>query len=291
MKRILTILLCLPTLASAADTYTIKLKKRDQGDTLAVETEEKASANFIFLGPDGKEVNKVNDQTTTIAKYREAVMEKPAGKRPSKLKRTYDQASIGTMNLPYHGKTIVIQKVGEAFKFVMDGKELKGDDAGPLPKEFSDPNKAPDDGEKNFLPKKPVAVGDTWSPDIAETFKGAFEDGGTGLFDLTKASAQGKLVKVYQKEKLTFGVLEINLSAPLKTVPGFNFPCDAGALFTLKMTLDVCIDGKEETGTLKAEMKLSGMARTLDGKGKETGGKLKFEIAAVTTDSKLQYFP
>jgi hypothetical protein len=80
--------------------------------------------------------------------------------------------------------------------------------------------------------------------------------------DMDKASGTGKLLKAYMKDGKQFGEVLFKLDIPLKAIgkgpQQIKFADGAKANFEL--TLDACIDGTSEAGTMKMKMKMAGNA-------------------------------
>jgi len=258
-----------PGLLAAQEKFDVKLKKREKGDSVTVAYEEKTTNAFTVTGPDGKALEKKNQQAVESAKYREDILEKEAGKRATKLKRTYEKASVAidgkAEEFEHVGKAVTIERKGAAYSFTLDdGKALMGKGAALLSKEFSKKGES-DDIDQKVLPKKPVAVGDTWDVNVKEFLTELGGEDTGKAFDLDKAKGTGKLAKAYKKGGKQFGVLEVDVSTPLLSLPRTEFKCEPGSKFTLKLSLDVCIDGSAEAGNLKGELKFVGTSKVNQG--------------------------
>jgi hypothetical protein len=276
-----------PGLLAAEEKFDIKLKKRQKGDAVTVAYEEKTTNAMTVTGPDGKVVEKKNQQMLEAARFREDVLEKEPGKRPTRLKRTYEKASVTldgkAEDFEYSGKAVTIEKAAGGYTFTLDGgKVLKGKAAGLLAKEFTGKKSDSDDVEEKVLPKKPVAVGDTWDINVKEFLKELSGEDEVKAFDLDKAKGAGKLAKAYKRGDQQFGVLEIDLTTPLVALPGTEFKCESGSKFNLKLTLDVCIDGSAEAGNMKGDLKFAGKAKGSQG-GMDFG--LEFDVSVNRNDT------
>jgi hypothetical protein len=261
--------LLVPALLTAQEKFDVKLKKRDKGEAVIVAYEEKTTNAFTVTGPDGKAIEKKNQQAVESAKYREDILEKEAGKKPTKLKRTYEKASVTidgkAEEFEHVGKIVTIERKGKDYTFTLDGgKVLSGKSAALLTKEFGKKGES-DDIDQKVLPKKPVAVGDTWDVNVKEFLSDLGGEDTGKAFDLDKAKGTGKLAKAYKKGDKQFGVLEVELTTPLLALPGTEFKCEPGSKFTLKLSLDVCIDGSAEAGNLKGELKFVGTSKVKQG--------------------------
>jgi hypothetical protein len=260
-----------PAAARADEAYAIKIKEPAKGDVSQVDSTDKTdsqtklldAAGKLFADPNGKAVLDKAETTEKAAAYRETVLDKEPGKRrATRLERHYDkaQATAGgkAKDLPYQGKTVVIEKKEGKYHFrIKDGAELEGDDAKQLDEEF---NKDPDeefDLQKAVLPGKAVAVNGTWKLDMGPLVA-SFARATKMQIDADKAEGSGKLVKVYDKDGARFGVMELHLDLPLKEMgEGKNkLALEAGSKWTMDITLDGCIDGSRLDGTRKSVSKI-----------------------------------
>lgn len=275
--------------AHAQEKYTIKPRNDQQGDKTTIVREEKADESIRLLGPDGKEVQKKAQTSILSTSFREEILEKAAGQRATKLIRAYDKAELKigdkSEDLAYKGKTVLIEKSGEGFKFSIDGKTLEGRDQGTLPKDFDPKRPSEEESEKLFLPNQPVAVGETWQIDakaLLTRMAGGKEEAQKN-FDLDKAKASGTLTKAYKKGTAQYGVIEFEVSVPMKIFGG-RFPCKDGATLSMKITGDLCIDGTVNGGQSKSVTTVKGTADILK-EDKPTGALLEFNVVSTTTSS------
>jgi hypothetical protein len=258
----------------ADDAITIKNKKPSPGDVTKETKTVTETTNVTFMGQtqEGHAVSKFV--------YTEEVVEKPAGaNRPTKLKRVYETAEITKKDekedLGLAGKTVLIEKSGDTYKITVDGKEVTGQAAIVLGKEFRKEKEVTDE---HFLPKTPVKVGDTWKVDIAPLAKDA---SGELDIDADKSSGTAKLTKVYDKGGKKFGTIEVNMDLAVNKLGGGGgqeIELNAGSKLTAVAVLDVCIDGTSAGGS--AKMTVKG-----DFGGKTMGVELKFDITSVTEGS------
>ncbi|HVK11575.1 MAG TPA: hypothetical protein VM597_22580 [Gemmataceae bacterium] len=289
MRRLaVAVVLLVPSL-SLAETFEIKLRKRGKGDFVAVTYEEKTSNSVTVSSPEGKVIDQQNQEVVEAARYKEEILEKEEGKKPTKLRRTYDKAALTIdgkeQPFEYSGKAVNIQRLTSGYVFGLDdGKPLVGKAAGTLLKEFGIQKSGAETIYAAVLPKKAVAVNDTWPIDAPAVLKEVAGESAGQAFDLAKAKGTGKLTKAYKKDDKQFGVMEVELTAPLTALPGTAFKCRAGAMFSMKLTLDTCIDGTAEAGTLKGEVKFSGTA-DVAATAKDGERVMKFEMLSVRTDT------
>jgi hypothetical protein len=279
-------LFLLPLGLTAQEKHTIKPSRDKKGDLTNITREEKVEESVRVIGPDGKEIQKKAQTILITATFREEILEKAVGQRPTKLSRTYDkaEAKLGdmTQSFAYAGKTVLIEKSGDAYNFSIDGKNLEGKDAGTLPKDFDPKRPSEEESEKLFLPGKPVAEGEAWTVDAKALLTSlSGKEQAVKTFDLDKAKAGGKLVKVYKKDGAKYGVIDFEVNTPIKEFAG-RFPCKEGATMTIKMNIDVCIDGTVSGGKTKTVNILRGKA-DITKDDKPTGAVLEFDITNTVT--------
>jgi hypothetical protein len=264
------IMLAVPALLPA-QTYEIKTKKSAKGDKDLNIKEELEESTFVLKGPDGKVLNEEKEKKGESSRYTDVILEKEGDKPATKMRRTYEKARIikdgKTTTLPYEGKTVLIEKKGDKYVFTVDGKELTGDDAVLLNKEFAKEKDNSKDLEEILLPRKAVAVNETWKVDVAAFAKEFGKEDGFA-FDLTKATGTGKLLRAYKKDGKQYGVLEFKLEFPIKSLGmgAQKITMQPGSLITFTFLVDACIDGTAANSSMKAEavMKASGTL-TVDG--------------------------
>jgi hypothetical protein len=234
---------------------TIKLKKAGPGDVVK-ETKTESSSQKVTVTVMGQTQVKDEKAKATYV-YIDEVIEKPEGQRkPTKLKRTYESAELTVgdkkQDLGLKGKTVLIEKKGDKYTFTTDGKLLTGKTAELLTKEFSSKKQT---GDEDFLPGKPVRVGETWKIDVAKV-AGELAEGGM-VIDEKKSAGSGKLVKVYEKGGKQFGVIEVTMDLLVSKLAAGpqEIPLKEGSKLSVGLSMDGCIDGSEATGGGKMTMK------------------------------------
>jgi len=251
----LAVLLAAAPPALGQEKFDLKIKKPAPGETDLVEKTEVETNTSYVVDKAGKKLQDLEavKKETRLA-YRETIVEKPAdAPRPTKLKRQYDKAQVTTdgktAKLPYQGKTVLIEKKEDIYRFFVEGgAELKDQDAALLAREFNKKSSAAFD--KLLLPGRPVAVGETWGLDTAAILREWKTTDGP-VVDEAKVQGSGKLVKVYQKDGRQFGVLKIELTMPLKAFPAAKgVELSPLSKLVLSTDLDVCIDGTAALGTV-----------------------------------------
>jgi hypothetical protein len=274
--------------AFAQEKFTIKLKKGAAGDIIQfTQTEiQTGKSTFTVMGmAQPKDIDKSVSMT-----YKEEIIEKEAGKKATKLKQTFQKAEMTVngkkINPSFIGKEVLLDRTGANCRFTVNGVELTGDDLVFMKKQFKDTtNKDDGPGDELWLPTVPVAVGDTWKPDMAAIAKDASESEGVTI-DAAKSTAVGKFLKAYKKDGKQFGVFEIEMKATVIKVGAGPMAIDLDPTSWAKMTMrwDCCIDGTLNTATKEmiAEKKMVGTQKG------PNGAEIKFDINAKnkTTDIK-----
>jgi hypothetical protein len=242
--------------APAADeAVTLKIKKVAKGDVVTetktedVDTTIQASANGMKQTIDQGGSSKVV--------YTDEILEKgEKDKKATKVKRTYETFEMTKagkkLDVDMAGKTVLIEKGKEKYTFSVDGKAVTGEAADMLDKEFN--KKDEDEMEDLMLPKKAVKAGDTWDVDVKSLSKMFGEQ---MTVDEDKAKVTGKLVKLYDKDKAKWGVLEFTIDMPVKSVtvgPDTQADATAGSKLKITLTLDACVDGTVYGGTSTAKI-------------------------------------
>jgi hypothetical protein len=293
MLRKLGWLVLVGFLAAAAplrvdDAYEIKIKKSDKGAVIQQKKESSEESHLKVEGPGGKALADKNDSKTTIEEYKETILEKVKGKRPTKVRREYAKAVIKSGEdekpLAYDGKTLLIEKKDGKYHFTIEGGEkLKDKDAEALSRSFNKPVGDDDEGnevEKVILPKKPVAVNGTWKIDIEDLSKAMSKDDSQPFpIDKSKASGQGKLLRAYKKDGRQYGVFDINVNLPLKgdfpLSKDQKAPIQPGSKMTLHAKVDACIDGTSSDSVSETAMSIDLVALISTPGGQELKMNLK----------------
>ncbi len=260
MRRIVGLMVALGLLTAGAalaqdGPVTIKLKKAGPGDVVK-ETKTETTDQKVTVSVQGNAQPPKQEKASATYTYTDQVIEKPAGAvKPTKVKRTYDAAEL-TVNgqkqeLGLKGKTILIEKKGDKYTFTADGKPVGGKAAELLGKEFSTKKQTSDE---DFLPGKPVKVGETWKIDVAKVAGELTESG--MVIDLQKSTGTGTLTKVYDQDGKKFGVIDVAMDLVVSKLASGpqEIPLKDSKL-TLTMALDGCIDGTVATGGGKMSMK------------------------------------
>jgi hypothetical protein len=291
--RCLLVVALLGAPALAQDKFTIRLKTSAKGDIIQVSEKLAFTEKSTLTVMDKPQLT--DKDKIWFGAFMEEIIEKEPGKMPAKLKRTYQKAEMTIQGKKFTpsviGKEVLIDLTGPAPVCTMDGKELAGDDLVFMAEGLKDRTSQKDENgtfEQIILPKNPVAVGETWKPDMAALLKKMSEDAPM-TFDAANSTATGKLLKAYTKDGRQFGAFEVALSLTLTKVgPGpMAFDLDRSSTLKITMRRDGCIDGTSITGTKEMilDTKMAGVMKGADGVQVKLDGIAKFNGSKTVEDS------
>jgi hypothetical protein len=253
--------------AAAQEAQTIKLKDLAAGESAQVERTETVKVANLVVDAKGEKSRDTTSTTVETLVFKETVLQRDGRKPPTKLEREYTKAQFtaggAAKDLPYQGKTVVIEKQGDKYTFTMKGgAELPAADAQLLDKEFNRHTDSRVENERKLLPKDAVKVNEAWTLDMAAVLK-PLEKGGEMSFDAAKASGTGKLTKVYKKDDKTFGEMHYLLKTPLLTLGKDKEKLELldGSYANFDVSLDVCIDGSMLSEVRGVKKELQAKAR------------------------------
>ncbi len=263
------LLAALPATASE-ETHAIHIRRAAIGEVFSCTKVITRGVRTTVLDRD-KTMADTRRRSTTELQYTEEILTREGDKRPGKLRRHYTRAQTTTADettdLPYHGKTVLIERKGNKYVFRLeDGKELALDPGDPLQREFEHEDVV--DVYREVLPTKPVAVNETWKIDVEKLARQLTQDGRLEV-DAAKGTGTGKLVRVYQKDGHQYGEISYQIELPLKSLSEGKrkVALEAGSKLTLDFTLDGCIDGSVRARSVKGSFRVnaSGTAKSPDG--------------------------
>jgi hypothetical protein len=297
MLRILSLaavvgLLAGPARAGDQQTYTIKIKKPAQGTVTRVDKAESGTQKVKAVDNDGNVLQEKDEKTGDRYLYTQTILEKPAGKKATRLKRQYEKATVTEegeqRKLPYEGKTVLIEKKGDKYIFRIEGgEELTGDDAKHLDKEFNKKEAISDEElEKLLLPGKAVRLNEEWKIPAAQLARGF---AGEGLeIDAAKSTATGKLTRAYKKDGRQFGVLVYQLKLAVKstTAEGKKVQFQPESRAEVEVRADACIDGSSATG--KATITTSSNMLALLPSPDQPKARVTVTVRSKATDSTVE---
>jgi hypothetical protein len=235
----------------ADETYTLKLYQSKKGDK-SEHTKNEDSKSVITFTAGGNE-KKENETGAKKEAYTEEILEKKVGDRlATKLTRTYTAAEKtekgNTTKAVYTGKTVLIEKKDDKYTFSVDGKALTEEDAPDLFKSFSS-KKESEPQTQDFMPDEPIKVGGSWKVPADKSEK-VFKTLGEGNLkvDAKKSTITGKLLKVYKKGDVQYGVMELTVTAFVTEVDigGQFVKATAESKIGFTASVDTCIDGTVE---------------------------------------------
>lgn len=250
----------------AQPAFTIKLKESGEGDAVFVKKSDSTVSKVTVADGDGKILVDQRETKTEVLEYKETVLKRAADTSPTKREREYTKVQSGkddkTEDGALQGKTVIIEKKADQFLFTYkDGEAVAGAAKAALMKSFSKKSDNNAELEKLVLPKKAVKVGDSWKIEMPLIVKEIGKDGAMEL-DGAKSTGQGTLVKAYKKDGRQFGEMKFKLEMPMTSVGEGKgqLKFTAGAKIVMDITLDACIDGTSETGTMTMKMDMTGVA-------------------------------
>jgi hypothetical protein len=239
----------------AGNTYAIQRDDVGQGDVFQVRVTEAITISTKVCDSRGKALLDNKQATVQTCSFRETVL-KCDGNCPTRLERVYDHAQVTTdgktRDLPYKGKTVLIEKKEGRYSFMMEGKELSSEEAELLVKEFVVGADGKADLERAVVPKNPVQINESWKMDLApfvvDTAKGGQLD-----LDADKVAGTATLLDTYKKEGQQFARIKVGLTLPIKSLGKgvLSVQTQAGSAALVDMDLDGCIDGSSKTATIK----------------------------------------
>ncbi|MCE9567048.1 MAG: hypothetical protein K8U57_34025 [Planctomycetes bacterium] len=239
-------------------THTIKLKGDPAlGKSLTIKSASTMEFTILVKGPDGKvHERKQHEQDVNVYTLTALAVE---GDKATKYKRVYDKAeklNDGVLiPFPYQGRTVVYTH--------KDGKwDLTGEGNPPLSQHdiahlIKNANHKHHLQNKDFEPLGPVKIGETWKLDVKKVGQGFGPE--LDDLDLEKCHAEGKLVKVFDKDGAKFGVMEFTINLAVKRMKEITF--ETPMSFEITVTLDTAIDASTSAGkmTMKGTMKGNGV--------------------------------
>jgi hypothetical protein len=237
---------------------TIKIRKGEVGD-IVKQTKNDSFGMKLSITMAGQTQDKTEARTIKMT-FTDEVLEKAAGsKKPTKTKRTIISAEATEDGKPKDiglaGKNIIIEKKDKKTTYTFDdGTKLSEDQLKFLDANQKDDGKDKPDFDELMVPKDPVKVGESWKINTADLAKG-FDD--NFEIDAAKSKATGTLTKVYDKDGRKYGVLDIKLDLAVSKLGegAMAIPLKDGSKMQVEGSLDVCIDGTAEAGSMTMTMK------------------------------------
>jgi hypothetical protein len=290
--RFITLAACLAFVSFAqgdSPKYKIQLKlEPDLGKSLVHQSKGKTVSRTKILNDEGKLLKDIKEDSTEEIEYTYTLLALNKESAPVKYKRFYKTAKTsGGKNAgprSYQGRTVLFEKRDGKFHVSVEGKPPL---AAKYLKYLVDQANDKSDNSllKILLPKKATRVGDTWTvPAKLLASELPIE------FEIAKAKAEGKLLKVYKKGEKTWGIMEWKLTLPVNKIEPFKFNRPVPLKLTWKF--EGVIDGSSATTISFRSFKLEGKG-LIDQKGLfDQGGKKNtfelFELSTETTGTEKQ---
>lgn len=236
-------------------SYLLKIKQHaDPGKSVVCKEADTRSGSYLITAPDGTVLENPRTTGTREEVFTEIVLER-GEKAPRKYRRIYEKATVTegdrTMARSYLGKSLLFEQQADRVSVRVEGNgELLAVDAEELSRLALQRSQELDEV---VLPKQPVKVGEKWTVDPRALAAGYSR---TGELDIERTSGEGVLAKVYDREGVRFGVIEVKLKLAIKDSQGLRFSPPG----TLEATfiLDAALDGSTTSATFQMSGKMSG---------------------------------
>lgn len=177
----------------------------------------------------------------------------------------------------FAGKTVVVKSApGKERSFAYaDGSALADEDLEGIKDAFDEDAGGEKDPAKLLAPGKPVKVGESWSPNVAEVAK-MFDEEMASAVDPKKSSAKFTLKSVEKRGGADYGKIEGLIELALGSMGPMKL--ETPLVMKMAVDLDVCIDGSSSAGTMKVKAELKGASEA----GVE-GQKIKIDLDLTAT--------
>ena len=245
------------------------------GDRLKTVVTEKVETKTTSGGKDKTDV------TTTVLVYTDEVEVAPAAaKKPTKLKRTFDKATVNTNGktapLAVQGKTVQIEKRLDKYTFAAEGKAVDAASLAVLDAEFNKPAR----NVPLLFPAR-AKMGDGWELDRAKIVTAL---GAKDLqLDKSKATGTGKFPLVEMRGERRFGAMQLEATAPV-TGLGDKSPLQLkSGKYTFTYKNELCIDSLSPQTESSVTTKLE-VTGTSDGRESTV-------VTTTTEDRKVTVLP
>ncbi len=244
------LVLLIPSLATAQETYTLKTPPFAVGQTHRVSMSVVQTTGTIRLDPFG---GQIKDRTSTFASqltYLDQFLDVDKDK-VARFRRKFENATetVNDSNptqLAIHGKTVLVDHRGGA-------RQVDWEDGRPSSDGVTgDMENALRDGKDKLaclasfepLPGRPVRVGESWDIDISAIVKDCEAKHGCKL---TGATGKGTLKQIYQGAKGPCARVEVNIHVPLSTVNNGDkqMQLNEGSGTFLNAVYDFALGGEE----------------------------------------------
>ena len=268
----LLLLFAAPATLMGQEVFELKFKRdAGHGGVTQVEKRETTKARSKLIAVNAKETVEDNQQSKIVVyEYRETVLAKALGdKEPSRLRRQYKvhYAKEGdkTTTLPLQGKTVIIEKKDEKYRFRFeDGAELSPREAEDLTEEFQNPGKPRLDLDE-LLTKDFVQVQHMYKINPKLLVKVFAPMLGPTMIEENQPKGDYTLKRAYKKDGRQYGELEVRIYIPVQELTSIagkstreRLLMAPGASMRIRLTADGCIDGSAVDKTVKTNLSVEG---------------------------------
>ncbi|MGO8793227.1 MAG: hypothetical protein ACLQLC_00255 [Candidatus Sulfotelmatobacter sp.] len=223
---------------SQDDSQVMTMKVLDGDGNVMVHREDDRARAFVA----SEVISKVRDDKADVSRW------------------TFTKATQhrGDQDTPFafQGRTVVVTKeAASQRKFAFDdGAAVTDDDATVLAELWGGEDKPGEpSGEDIFAPKKPVAVGEQWMPDVALIAEGLKL--GDGI-DLKRSTVRATLKSTETRDGVEFGNIELFLE--LWTTKFGPMQLDNPIFMKIDGNIDACIDGTLPDGIMNLTITAKG---------------------------------
>ena len=247
--------------ADEGKTYKLSLTERwKAGDTVSRTSKEVGGQHLTVKGPDGAVVQEKTDTRTTTSQLVVKTVEVDDKGQPTKSRLyfvNWNMEGGETKDDSLAGVQIEVTGQGKdrAWKVLTPGKTASDGAKAWLDQAYGP---KPDTGEAMkaaLAPKKEVAVGESWAPDLEELGKAFSEH-----MKVDTAKSSGKVTLTSVEGEMAHLAIELSLLTTSIISPAGELPWKEGGEMKLKMELVTPIDGTNLEGTYEAGMTLKGIA-------------------------------
>jgi hypothetical protein len=277
------ILLTVPTLATAQETYTLKLPSQAKGDIRRVGFDMQQSIGVLRLDTFGSELGNRTSQSSSKLAYVDEIRDALNG-QVTHYRRRFETATqtVNDANpafLAIHGKSVVVdRRQGTPQLTWEDGKPASDGITGPMEdalKEGKDNLGAMSSFEP--LPSRPVKVGESWNVDITAIVKDCEAKHGCKL---TGATGVGTLKEVYKGANGSCAKVEVHIRVPLRTINNGDHSMDLaeGSGTALDAAYDFGLDGKDSYYASAMQMKFLATGSNPEGDGTQSRVRIELGI-------------
>ena len=277
------LLLTMPALATAQETFTLKLPPKSNGDTNSVTFEMQQTIGTLRLDTFGVELKDRNSRHGSKLMYVDEWLDLDKGE-VTRYHRRFDCATENVNDVPpvtlaIHGKTLLVDRRQGAPQLTWeDGKPASDGMSGPLEDALKD-GKEKLGAMASFepLPNRPVKVGESWTIDVSAIVKDCEAKHGCKL---TGATGLGTLQEVTQGAEGPCARVEVHIYVPLRTIKTTDkvLELNAGSGTTLDAVYDIALTSGDSTFASAMQMKFLATGSNPESDGTTTRVRIELEI-------------